>query len=311
MTDRAQSPRLATVWFAVLTAVTWTLIFFGAAVRANGAGLACPDWPLCFGQWVPVFDFGVLLEWGHRTLAGAISVGLVIGLLLAWRHPETRRATWTLGWITLLVLGCQVVLGGLTVLLLLASWTVTAHLLLGNALAAAFLLITLRLWSVSRQPTSQPLGTAPRLLSGSVGGLLVVQLIIGGLVSSNYAGLACADWPTCQGSAWFPAFSGLVGLQIWHRLVAYGLVAAWLAFAFAVRNDAALRRLGFAGAVLVLAQAALGIANVLLALPVEVTVAHSAGAAALVLLTTATVRAVSSRPAAPASPSFFIAKAVQ
>ena len=66
--------RLAT-GFVALAGVTYVLIVFGALVRANGAGLACPDWPLCFGEVIPAFDVGVAFEWGHRALAG--SVGLV------------------------------------------------------------------------------------------------------------------------------------------------------------------------------------------------------------------------------------------
>ena len=55
----------------LLAGVTYVLIVFGALVRAHGAGLACPDWPLCFGEWVPEFDFRIAFEWGHRALAGS------------------------------------------------------------------------------------------------------------------------------------------------------------------------------------------------------------------------------------------------
>ncbi len=311
MTERVHRPRLATAWFGGLTAVTWVLIFFGAAVRANGAGLACPDWPLCFGELIPTFDFGVVLEWGHRALASAVSLLFVTGLVLAWRRADTRRATWVLGWVGLVLLFSQVVMGGLTVLELLASWTVTAHLILGNAFGATALLLTLALWSHGRPRPTAPLSSTLRGLAWATCGLLVLQLLIGGLVASTYAGLACTAWPSCQGGAWFPTLSGAVGLQVVHRLVAYGLVVAWLAFAVACRNDAHLRRYATGGAVLVLLQAALGVANVLLALPVEVTVAHSAGAAALVLWTTATLRAVSLRRPAQAQPPFSVAEAVR
>ena len=61
--------------FAALSAITFCLIVFGATVRANNAGLACPDWPLCFGEVVPRFDAKIALEWGHRLLAGLVTLG--------------------------------------------------------------------------------------------------------------------------------------------------------------------------------------------------------------------------------------------
>ena len=67
--------------FVGLAAVTYVLIVLGALVRAHGAGLSCPDWPLCFGEVIPEFDFKIAFEWGHRVLAG--SVGSLSCLALA------------------------------------------------------------------------------------------------------------------------------------------------------------------------------------------------------------------------------------
>lgn len=265
-----------------LLAVTYVLLVFGASVRVHGAGLACPDWPLCFGEVIPPIDFGVALEFGHRVLAGLVSLGflaLATGIFRA-RAALGRGIVSLAAW-GLLVLVLQVVLGGLTVLELLAEWTVTSHLLAGNTFCLTLLLIALRLREVGAPRRRAPTGLGTRGVAALLVALVPTQLALGGLVSSSHAGLVCGTWPTCDGNTWFPTFEGLVGLQVTHRVVAYLLLgAAFLAFAVVRSRPAA------AVLVVVLGQAALGVANVLLHLPVEVTLAHTAGAAAVVLTTT-------------------------
>ena len=88
--DETAARRLA-AGFAALVVLTFGLIVLGALVRANDAGLACPDWPLCFGQVVPEFDVKVGFEWGHRALAGSVSL-LFLGLaFVVLREPMLRR----------------------------------------------------------------------------------------------------------------------------------------------------------------------------------------------------------------------------
>jgi cytochrome c oxidase assembly protein subunit 15 len=113
--------------------------------------------------------------------------------------------------------------------------------------------------------------------------LLAVQLVLGGLVSSRYAGLACPEWPTCNGGVWFPAWRGAVGLHLLHRVNGYLLVAALVAHALACRGAGHLARLAGLAAALGIAQVLVGIANVLSGIPVELTGLHSGLAAALVL----------------------------
>jgi cytochrome c oxidase assembly protein subunit 15 len=120
--------------------------------------------------------------------------------------------------------------------------------------------------------------------------LLVGQVALGGMVSGNFAGLACSAFPSCNGDSFAPAFSGLVGIHVLHRLNAYALTLALVALAFVTRGTGyvgALARIALHIAVL---QIVVGAVNVIGALPVEVTALHSALAAGLVLMTTLIAR---------------------
>lgn len=285
--------------FLALAAVVYGLLVFGATVRVHGAGLACPDWPLCFGELVPELNVLIFLEWGHRVLASAVSVGFVGLSAWALARPETRGrlGRWIL--FGFAVLAVQVVLGGLTVLHLLAFWSVTLHLLAGNLFLVIVLSLALRLRAV-------PTGAVSPGLRGLVIASFAawwLQMGLGGLVSSNYAGTACAEWPTCNGGVWFPAWEGPVGLQVAHRLGAYLLATLLFATAWAGRNDAAARGPTRLLALGVVGQMALGVANVWLGLPVELAVAHSALGDLLGVGLVVTAWRVLPRPVAAPSPS--------
>lgn len=271
----------------LLIAATTALIVLGALVRAHDAGLACPDWPQCFGTWIPEMNLQVAFEWSHRLVAG--TVGCVYGALFVWalRRPALRERAGPWLYVAAVLLAVQVVLGGLTVLLQLAPWTVTAHLLTGNSFNASLLVIALSLRG-SDGPAVEAGGEMGhgRPLLVALCAVLALQLALGGAVSSQYAGLACPEWPTCNGGAWFPSFRGSVGWHLAHRLNGYLLWALALGLALTRagwRTPAWTRVLPFA---LVTLQVAVGIANVVSGLPVEVTALHSALAALLVLVAT-------------------------
>jgi cytochrome c oxidase assembly protein subunit 15 len=140
------------------------------------------------------------------------------------------------------------------------------------------------------RPRPAPVTPACRTALGLAAALLALQLALGGLVSSNYAGLACPEWPTCNGGRWFPVWSGSVGLHLLHRYNGYLLLAALAAAAWTSREDARLRLPARAGLALGLLQVGVGIANVKLGLPVEVTALHSALATALAVALTLALR---------------------
>jgi len=297
----AQRARKLALGFATITVLTYALIVLGALVRAHGAGLACPDWPLCFGEWVPRFDVRVAFEWGHRVAAGSISLLFVAASWVALRDatlgPLLRRKILLTG----ALLGLQILLGALTVWELLAMWTVTSHLLTGNAFALGLAFITRALLRAASPPAPRPrVDGRTRTAVRAAAVLLLVQMVLGGLVASGYAGLACTEWPTCNDGAWFPGFEGALGLHLFHRLGAYALVLCLAACAWLGRGEAGISPLLMLSLGLVLAQAVVGVLNVLLRLPVEITGLHSALAAGLVL-SVALALAESSRPDAPGS----------
>lgn len=287
-------------YFTGLSLTTLVLVVLGAVVRAKGAGLACPDWPLCFGELVPTMDFGVVFEWGHRALAGGVGLGLVLGAILTLRHRALRAPLGGLFALSFAVLAVQVVLGGLTVLHLLASWTVTAHLLTGNAFAITLTAIAVRLHEGGRAPAPAPVPSGLVGLAVLVGGLLLAQFTLGGLVSSRFAGLACTEWPTCLAGQLVPTWSGPVGLQLAHRFTGYALLLGLLALAWAARGIPQLGKLSALALGIGLAQLGFGVANVLYRLPVEVTALHSAGAAALAQVVFLVIRTVTRSPRQPA-----------
>src|SRR5712671_5238502 len=85
------SPSLGLHRFAVLTAAaTFVLIFAGGLVTSTGSALAVPDWPLAFGRLIPPLTGGIRFEWGHRLVAGAVSILTLILALWTWRR-EPRR----------------------------------------------------------------------------------------------------------------------------------------------------------------------------------------------------------------------------
>ncbi len=270
-----------------LVGVTYVLLIVGASVRVNNAGLACPDWPLCFGEVIPPIDFGVAFEFGHRVLAGLVSLGFLGLVALMWRRrDDVPKLAFTLAGIAAVVLAIQVVLGGLTVWHLLAEWTVTSHLLAGNSFCLLLLLVALTLRERVNPVTRAAVTWNQRCFAALLAVAVPLQLGLGGLVSSSHAGLACSTWPACNGDAWFPTFAGLVGLQVTHRLVAYALFAGALAAVAATRGHGRLGKTAVLIAGLVAIQATIGVLNVFWHLKAEVTLAHTAGGAAIVLATT-------------------------
>ncbi len=284
------------------TLLMFALIVIGSVVRATGSGLACPDWPLCQGRLIPPPEPHVWIEWFHRLVALLLGVLLVSTTARTLARRELRARLGGLVALACSLYAVQALLGALTVWKLLSPAVVSSHLAVGLLLFATLLVFTL----VARReagpapaarPRPEPMAEAPRpaglLTLFAVGtGLAYGQMLLGGLVSTSHAGLACPDWPTCNGQ-WFPPLSGLVGLQMLHRFGAYLLTGWMILLAVVARRspDAGARAAASLALGLTFVQVALGVSNVLLATPVWLSAAHLGTATAiLAVLLIATFR---------------------
>jgi cytochrome c oxidase assembly protein subunit 15 len=198
----------------------------------------------------------------------------------------------------------QVLLGALTVWKLLHPSVVSSHLAVALLLFSTWLTFARVAHDEAAEAGTAAEPRPPGLLAVCATALVFTygQAILGGVVSTSHAGLACPDWPTCRG-AWFPPLEGLVGLQMAHRFAAYALTA-WLAFTWwrtRRASDPAVRAGGRWALGLTLGQIALGVANVLLGLPVWLSALHLANATAILGVLLVTTHRVAALPAAVAS----------
>ncbi|MBX3665117.1 MAG: COX15/CtaA family protein [Burkholderiales bacterium] len=321
-------------WLAV--AYTFVVVVVGAYVRLADAGLGCPDWPGCYGELTPHHardDIAKAVEeqggthgpvsmgkaWKemfHRYIAGGLGLLILAIAVTAWlRRRELGQSPLLATGVLALVI-FQAALGMWTVTLLLKPVIVTLHLLGGMAILA------LLAWLALRQQMPRPLPPAVvKLRPLAVFALLVVvaQIALGGWVSTNYAALACTDFPTCHGE-WLPQMDFRHGFQLVRELgktadgahLSYDAVTAihWThrvgalvtlivagGLALLLRRDSASARLGSVLLAVLLAQVVLGVANVLGGLPLLLAAAHNAGAAILLLTMVVINFSLSQKPA--------------
>jgi cytochrome c oxidase assembly protein subunit 15 len=315
---RHRSPAQRSAALAGLTLfLCFDLVVFGAYTRLSDSGLGCPDWPGCYAtsspvaaaQHIaqaqsiapngPVTEKKAWIEMIHRYFAMALGT-LIILMLVAAGFARERRAQAlalvTLGWVI-----AQGAFGALTVTWKLYPAIVTGHLLGGMGLLA---LLAVQAPARADAGDARP-GARDRWALGLAALALLLQIALGGWVSTNYAVLACTGFPQCNGQWWPPmnwsegftfardlgrradgapiAMTALVAIQWTHRLFAVVFVAAmgWLVARLWKRGPTPRRRAVIIGG-LVVVQLATGLSNVVLGWPLVAALAHTAGAAALV-----------------------------
>ena len=313
----------------VLVFMTFDLIIFGAFTRLTDSGLGCPDWPGCYGTSNPIHALGDIqlaqnamptgpvtvmkawIEMIHRYLAMTVGALILVQVSLAFSKVKSLGKAPFIASLGLLFLVClQGAFGAWTVTLKLQPIIVSLHLILALILLACLTAYAQQTWEVSssvvRTLRVQPV---PAALVAIALAVLFMQVFLGAWVSTNYAVLACPDFPTCQGSAW-PETNWAEGFTLWRQL---GLNAQgefispvalqtihWAHRVFAIL---VLLCLGFLGLTayrlatpatptlkrfarllftLLLLQVITGISNVVFQWPLIAALMHTAGSAALV-----------------------------
>jgi cytochrome c oxidase assembly protein subunit 15 len=316
---RGPLPRLRAL--ALLTLfLSFDLVLLGAFTRLSDSGLGCPDWPGCYGHASPIgarehiaraeaaVPTGAVthgkawIEMAHRYSATANGLLIVTLTAMAWRLSRSdRNVSAAAAMLTLLWVCVQGAFGALTVTMKLYPAIVTLHLLGGLALLS---LLAIQAEGYAPQRLAMPPAVRAGLVVVAV--LAVLQIALGGWVSTNYAVLACQDFPTCQGG-WWPAmdfgeafavrrplggasdggylpFQALTAIHVSHRLGAAVLLLGLGALAWKLHaqgGDA--RRWAYVLSAIGAWQVGSGLSNVLLGWPLAAAVAHTAGSAALVV----------------------------
>ncbi len=312
------------------------IVLLGAYVRLNDAGLGCPDWPGCYGHvgvpeaaadkasaevafpGKPVEPRKAWLEMVHRYFATSLGFLILLLSALAWRQRAPGRIPGLPSALVAVVI-FQGMLGMWTVTLLLKPVIVSLHLLGGLTTFALLSVMALRQTDIVHGPAVSP-GVRRFALLGLV--LLAMQVALGAWTSTNYAALACPDFPLCHGTLtpdtdYGNAFhllrelghtadggllsnAALTAIHFTHRIGAALVGTTLLLLGLTLLRAPGLRIFGVLLLLALTAQLAIGISIVVWQLPLPLAVMHNGGAALLLLALVATNTATLCRPVAPA-----------
>lgn len=271
-TNTAISTRAGYI-LAATALMTYLLMVMGTFVTSTGSGLACPDWPLCYGSVSPPFRIAIWFEWGHRLLGGFTGILILWSTYLVWKGYTGLPRLLTFAVLALLAIA--VLLGGVIVRIEAPLLTGFIHtLVISTHLIIATLVLTCLVFTLRYVARSIDAGG-----KGNFGFLFIAvyaQIVLGILVRYSGASLACADFPLCNG-ALIPQFAGnAVILQFIHRLGALFVFSTALVMLYkSVRSNNDIPAVAFTFC-LVLSQAAFGILIVLSGMYLPFIIAHGA-----------------------------------
>lgn len=298
------------------------VVALGAYVRLTDAGLGCPDWPGCYGTLtVPQSETAIMdaqqaypnsmvvvgkawREMVHRYFAGTLGLIVLTISVLAWRmRNEIKVSPWVSTFLLALII-FQAMLGMWTVTLLLKPAIVSAHLLGGMATLATLVWLAHRHWGSYSGAILQSKELKLAIRFALV--VIFAQIFLGGWTSTNYAALACTDFPTCHG-AWMPEMNfrdafhlvrelgqnangsaltlpSITAIQWTHRIGALITFVYLGLLALAMLKYEQIKGLAWLLLIVLCTQVCLGIANLLLRLPLVLAVGHNFTAGLLVII---------------------------
>lgn len=303
--------------FSVLLALV--VIVLGAYTRLSDAGLGCPDWPGCYGHLtVPEKVLGDTydrpLETGkawkemvHRYVAGTLGLLVLVIVFMVMRKAPLIKQSIVLPLALLVTIIFQALLGMWTVTLLLSPLIVSAHLLGG------FTTLSLLWWLLLNQQQKVDIALKINSLSSMKVAslvalvLIIIQILLGGWTSTNYAALACGtEFPTCAAS-WWPSMDFKNGfdfthkpnvnyefgvldspartaIHFTHRIGALVVFTYFCFFSVVLFKSTEMKLLGTLLFLTLIVQVSLGTLNVVLALPLSISVLHNLVASILLLI---------------------------
>ena len=314
------------IWFqrilVITTILTLCVVVFGSYVRLTDAGLGCPDWPGCYGTLtVPQSEEAISqalqhfpdsmvetdkawIEMIHRYIAGILGLLILFIAVKSYKLRDEIKITLKLPFFILALVSFQAILGMWTVTKLLQPAIVTTHLIGGMTILGLMTFMTHR--QLGTQINNDSINTHTMTIARLSLFVLFIQILLGGWTSTNYAALACTDYPTCHGSLipdmnfkdGFSIFrelgmtssgeelslQALHAIQWVHRMGAIVLTALVLYLFYLLRNFPGLGFYRNLLLFLISVQFVVGIANLLLHLPIALATIHNLGAALLVII---------------------------
>ena len=314
------------IWFqrilVITTILTLCVVVFGSYVRLTDAGLGCPDWPGCYGtltvpqseeaisQALQQFPDSMVetdkawVEMIHRYIAGILGLLILFIAVKSYKLRDEIKITLKLPFFILALVCLQAILGMWTVTKLLQPAIVTTHLIGGMTILGLMTFMTHR--QLGTQINNDSINRHTMTIARLSLFVLFIQILLGGWTSTNYAALACTDYPTCHGALipdmnfkdGFSIFrelgmtssgeelslQALHAIQWVHRMGAIVLTALVLYLFYLLRNFPGLGFYRNLLLFLISVQFVVGIANLLLHLPIALATIHNLGAALLVII---------------------------
>jgi cytochrome c oxidase assembly protein subunit 15 len=299
---------------------TLVVISLGAWVRLTDAGLGCPDWPGCYGllttpdtaeelakakEYYPDADIDVGKAWRemlHRYMAGIL--GLYV-FFITFISVKYSKKNYTLPVLLSILIVIQAIMGMLTVTMLVKPTIVTTHLFFGMLTATLLFINAINYSGISVSHKRIPFFAL--VLISATWLFLIAQILLGGWTSTNYASLACTDFPKCL-DQWYPkemvfdgafdliglpdvnyeggilAYGAKVAIHYSHRITALILTVIYIFAVYTVlklKEHVFLKKLMSLSIIFFILQIILGISNVVYSLPLNIAVWHTMNAAIL------------------------------